>query len=297
MVRRALLASALAALPISTVYGQMPEHGPMATFHYLTTEGMAGKTITGAPYSAESVTTSTRVLGDGTRITNSNTSTVYRDSQGRVRREQTLGMMGPWSTEQGPTKLIFITDPVSKENYVLHPDTKTAEKMSLPDLSTPKGLIAAKLLAESKASAGTKTQTSETIETHVMIRGGGPAVAGTSDSIRIMRRDDANTKTDSLGSQSIEGLQVEGTRITNTMPAGAIGNDRPIVTTIENWYSPELQIMVKSHTVDPQAGDTDFQLHNVTRAEPSPSLFQIPADYKVTEPTGNVMYRKFDNKD
>ena len=81
----------------------------------------------------------------------------------------------------------------------------------------------------------------------------------------------------------IEGLQAEGTRTTLTIPAGQIGNDRPIDIVDEQWRSPDLQVIVLSKHSDPRMGETVYSLINVSRAEPAASLFQVPPDYTVTD--------------
>jgi len=83
---------------------------------------------------------------------------------------------------------------------------------------------------------------------------------------------------------TINGVLATGHRTTLTIAAGEIGNDRPIVVTSETWYSSDLQMVVKSSNSDPRFGDTSFELTNIVRSEPDPSLFQIPADYTVIEP-------------
>ncbi|HYE74880.1 MAG TPA: hypothetical protein VEF04_16185, partial [Blastocatellia bacterium] len=90
-------------------------------------------------------------------------------------------------------------------------------------------------------------------------------------------------KTEDLGKQTIEGVVCEGKRTIMTIPAGEIGNDRPIQTISEHWYSPELQVTVMSKTTDPRFGENSYRLQNIIRSEPSPSLFQIPSDYTVNE--------------
>jgi hypothetical protein len=75
----------------------------------------------------------------------------------------------------------------------------------------------------------------------------------------------------------------EGTRLTLTIPAGKIGNERPIVTVNERWYSQELQTVVLTKNSDPRMGETTYRLTNINRGEPDPSLFQVPADYTVKE--------------
>jgi len=71
--------------------------------------------------------------------------------------------------------------------------------------------------------------------------------------------------------------------VVHTIPAGQIGNERPIQVTDETWYSPELQITVMSRHSDPREGETVYKLNNVTRAEPDPSLFRAPTDYVIND--------------
>ncbi len=87
--------------------------------------------------------------------------------------------------------------------------------------------------------------------------------------------------TEELGEQNIEGVNAKGTRTTTTIPAGAIGNERPIETVYEKWYSPELQVVVFSKHSDPRFGEQTYKLTNINRSEPDPSLFQVPSGYKV----------------
>ena len=92
-----------------------------------------------------------------------------------------------------------------------------------------------------------------------------------------------DVKTESLGSQSFDGVMADGKRVTETIAAGAIGNERPIDIVNETWYSAELQTVVMSKHSDPRTGDTVYQLTNIQRGEPAPSLFQVPSDYTVRE--------------
>jgi hypothetical protein len=88
---------------------------------------------------------------------------------------------------------------------------------------------------------------------------------------------DQNTKP--LGAKKIEDIEVVGTRITKTIPAGAIGNDRDIVITHETWYSPELKLVLLSTQDDPRFGQTTYSLTNIQRGEPSKALFQVPTGH------------------
>jgi hypothetical protein len=92
------------------------------------------------------------------------------------------------------------------------------------------------------------------------------------------------SKTDPLGTQTISGVQADGTRNTLTIPVGQIGNDTPLVVTDERWYSQDLQATVMSKHEDPRFGDSLYQLTNVQKVEPPASMFQVPSDYPIEEP-------------
>jgi hypothetical protein len=87
----------------------------------------------------------------------------------------------------------------------------------------------------------------------------------------------------SMGERIVEGLKVTGTRMEYTIDAGAVGNEQPIVVSSEQWFSPELGVVVASTVRDPMMGDTTYNLEQVSRAEPDPSLFAIPSDYTTTD--------------
>ena len=201
----------------------------------------AGKVVTGAPYSAQAVTEHTQVLADGNAIHTTTTANVYRDSQGRTRREQEVGAIGPWAAQGGPRKVVAIGDPVGGAIYMLNPDAQVARQMPFPSRGQDR--------REAREARP--------------------------------KRENPNVKTESLGTQVIGGVMAQGTRITRTIPAGQVGNQAPIVITIERWYSPELQTDVMRKEVNPQFGQTTFQLTNVVRAEPDASLFQVPSTYTI----------------
>jgi TonB family protein len=96
---------------------------------------------------------------------------------------------------------------------------------------------------------------------------------------RHMRTPVAPPVTETLGKQTIEGVEAEGTRTTVTLPAGLIGNERPINIVSERWYSPELQIVVMTKQSDPRFGETTYRLTSINRTEPARNLFEVPSDY------------------
>ena len=105
-------------------------------------------------------------------------------------------------------------------------------------------------------------------------------------SIREVHRLDQNApkpETESLGNRVIEGVKVEGSRTTITIPAGQVGNELPISIVSETWFSPELQVVVLSKHNDPRMGETVYRLGNIDRSEQPRSLFEVPADFTVNK--------------
>jgi hypothetical protein len=264
-------------------------HGVMAggegvgpqTFEYMATQSFSfdGAVVKNAPYSAEAVTETTQRLADGNRIIRKTNATLYRDSEGRTRREEALGAIGPWAPDGEPSQSVFINDPVSKTNMVLDTKSKTVRKMPLPE----QGL--AKLKAE-LSQVETRMKVTTAAMPHVEAGAvGAIAWSGAGPDIPMEAKLKAemdvrnNAQKESLGTQMIEGVQAEGTRTTLTIPAGSIGNDLPIQVVSERWYSPELHTVVMTKHSDPRMGDTVYRLTNINRSEPAPSLFQAPADY------------------
>ncbi|MGC1436047.1 MAG: hypothetical protein WA847_09155, partial [Terriglobales bacterium] len=99
--------------------------------------------------------------------------------------------------------------------------------------------------------------------------------------------------TESLGSQTMEGVVVNGVRTTHTIPAGQIGNDRPISIVTEVWTSTDLKTIIFSKRNDPRMGEQTFRLTNIVRAEPDPSLFTLPADFKIVDGgPKTIIYRR-----
>jgi hypothetical protein len=179
---------------------------------------------------------------------------VSRDSQGRVRVETTETRRGPngpngpngaTGTSETPRTHITISDPVSKVIREVDTQNKTVHEMAVH--MPPAG-----------ATRGPRQQ------------GNRPAPPA-----------DPNVKNEDLGSQTINGESAKGTRFTHTVPAGSEGNARQLQTVRETWMSSDLKVPVSVKVVDPRRGTTLTQLSNINRAEPDPTLFQVPAGYTV----------------
>jgi len=223
----------------------------------------SGAAVKNAPYSADAVTESTQVFADGNRIEQKTTQKLYRDSDGRERREESVLAVGALAEAEMP-HMITISDPVENVSYTLNPQQRTARR------STGLGLVTNWVTPNiSINKAGT-----------VAVARGGAGRAGTKmpAGAKVAKED--------LGTKNIEGVIAQGTRTTQTIPAGQIGNLLPINMVDEVWYSPELQMDVMTTHSDPRSGEVVYKLTNINRANPSPTLFEPPADYTVTGPAG-----------
>jgi hypothetical protein len=271
---------------------------------FMSTElNFGGKTVKGAPYSAQAVTETIQTLGDGNRIINRSTSALYRDSDGRTRREVSIKMLGPIGYSSEPFQTIFIHDPVAGVSYSLDSKSKTAHK-SVPftlKLKTGDALPGVEegvqhkfdLKFENGNASGVVVKTAPQAGPGAPEPGLKPSpdfnfriqTDDVGGSVYTFRRKGPNENAvkEDLGKQNIEGVEAQGTRITITIPAGEIGNERPIEIVNERWYSPELQMDVMTRHSDPRTGETTYRLTNINRAEQGKSLFEVPGDYTVSE--------------
>jgi hypothetical protein len=234
--------------------------------------GMPGRVVKNAPFSAELVTETSQTLADGNRIKQTNTVRMYRDSEGRTRREQALNNLGGLAPNSNLPQVVFIHDPVAGTDLALNPSNRTATRSVRPQRGD----------GPSPRMAGGQSR-----GPNPMMRGNNPAPDATGNNTgpqpRDMRRNNRNIKSEALGRQVIEGVQADGTRTTMTIPAGEIGNEQPIQIVSERWYSPDLQMVVLSKRSDPRSGETVVRMTNLSRAEPPRTMFDVPADYKVSD--------------
>jgi hypothetical protein len=244
-----------------------PEPAAMATFDAVMEGGnvnirFEGAPVKGAPYSADAVTEIVQKLSDGNRIRRENRFKIYRDGEGRTRREESLSSVGPWSTDDEPRRMIFVTDPQAGVHLVIDPQQQTVRKMPMPHLAEIRNNV-------------TLFQQGEVQVRQLHIQNAGPP-----DGHRWASEGAA---VESLGTRVVEGVECEGTRRTAVIPAGQVGNEREIRIVSERWYSPELQTEVLTTRSDPRFGETTYRLTNVQRSEPLPTLFEAPAGYQVEE--------------
>jgi hypothetical protein len=192
--------------------------------------------------------------------------------------------IGPWASSGGAPRLVTIHDPVSGSFYTLDLNEKTARKLpALPGLASVAGMTAGvrttapdTVILEKQQLE--KQQADKQVMEKQVLMTAGPMM--TSSRIAMRYPSSSPARTESLGKRNIEGVMAEGTRDTIVIPAGEIGNDRPIEIVDERWYSPELQTVLLSRHSDPRMGETAYSLTNVRRVEPPPALFQVPADFR-----------------
>ena len=306
------LAAATGVAQDSTQPAQPTPPTPPAAVRVFSELGLAGGMATAmknSPFSAEEVNESVQTLADGNRIVRSSTGKMYRNSEGRLRRESHGGAGGLFGSAYMFAPSISIVDPVIRQKYELDAQLKTAR---IYDLKLGEGITIAaaapiadqkaaeELVARLKTAAGADQKTSEELIAKLKAEGKlvssarvsgtmSPLVAGAMSgavsgdyaagyAAAVKSRHES--KTEELGTRDFEGVSAEGTRRVTTIPAGAIGNERPIEVVYDRWFSKDLGVVVYSKTTDPRSGEQTYKLTNIVRSEPDPSLFAVPAEYK-----------------
>lgn len=234
---------------------------------------LEARVVKGMPYSAEIVTDSVQTLADGNRIVQRRTGRVYRDGEGRVRREEDRPTGGP---------TVSITDPVAGTSFTLDPANRVAR--ATPSIAGYNLTLNLTKLAGQLDALGGAGRTSGTLDLssyqappptwEFRGRGGRGGPGGESQS------------EEKLPDRVIEGVLASGVRRTTTIEKGAIGNEQPIKIVSEEWTSPELQILVMTDFTDPRTGRSTYRLLKISRLAPDQALFQVPPDYTVQRGRG-----------
>jgi len=239
--------------------------------------------VKGAPYSAEAVTEFPLANG-GTLFRT--VSRVYRDSEGRERREEGLDPSTGLSPDPNRMPTVTIFDPVEGASYTLNVLKHTAVRVPLP--GAPRGTSVG-------TGGGPSLQPTIVFEPTP-----GPAGAGAQiPQVRIEQGDHVEVTGNGLSSgpagpppissgprvehlepKTIEGLRAEGTRIVEPLP----GNSGETVT--ESWTSPDLKVALINQMTSPRGGSYTYRLNKISRAEPDAELFQVPSDYTIQEAPG-----------
>jgi hypothetical protein len=269
------------------------------------------KGVKNSPFSAEAISESIQTLTDGNRIVRTSTSKLYRNSEGQFRQESAGGSGGAFGSFFSYGDGVTIVNP-GQGRLLLDAETKIArsyqdiagQAIALAPLAATtavRAVEAVKMTPEARADlerlttevdrikaskeqiAAVKDELKAAAErmatTTLLGTGVGNGVMTLTPS--LARGPKWDTRTEDLGEQSYEGISAHGTRTVTTIPANAIGNERPIEITYEKWFSNELQMVVYSKQSDPRTGEHTYRLTNINRNEPDPSLFKVPTGFKV----------------
>ncbi len=210
--------------------------------------------ILNEPFSAEQQAERHQTLADGTHIDQDARPTkLWRDSSGRMRIERVAFRYETPMTRGFPA-VVVISDPVAGYQYVLDPEAHVAHRYPAQFRVIPDP----------------------------------PAIKNDQPPVTESRMDAAHetTRTESLGTQVVEGLAAVGKRTTILRDADSGDAAAPKEMTVEAWYSVDLRIEVLYKCADRSSTDNVRALHEVSRAEPSPSLFAIPSGYSIVDETG-----------
>ena len=215
--------------------------------------GMMRPPVTNAPYSATFTSTSTEKLQDGTVLTNTVTRVATRDALGRTREEVTMPARP--GGDGKPHTMIVIMDPIAHTITQLHADQKIAVVRQIPAPRPHDG-------------PGRRGP-------------GGPPPPPDGERGMHDRHDDGNVVTTDLGSKTIAGVVATGKRMTRTIPVR--GTDKPVASTHEDWYSPDLKIELNRSDMDPFRGTHTVAVSGLSKAVPDATLFQVPQGYTVEQ--------------
>ncbi|MEJ7860894.1 MAG: hypothetical protein WKF90_04570 [Pyrinomonadaceae bacterium] len=201
-----------------------------------------------------------QILANGTSMARRVATKIYRDKDGRTRREQIVYPNGTTPTADTAVPIISVYDPVARYGYSINPTTRTAQRYKLPPTLPP--------------GAPFNNQIPLLIE---ILRNDNPQTG------EVKKYTLETPRLEPLGKQTIAGVEADGWRVTIKVPAGAIGNADPLDTTYEMWIAQDLRMLVKLVARNPLSGEHTLRLTTINRAEQSRSLFEVPAGYPVSE--------------
>lgn len=199
----------------------------------------------GAPFSLTLSTEWTRPMDNGGTFTLVNERHVVRDGKGRIYQERWF-LVPKGGNVKSQMNVFQITDPEQHTWLNCEVRTKVCE------------------LLEYKLTADATYQPP--------IGPTGPMPNGT-----------GYRQHEDLGPDVTLGIDTHGYRETRTIYAGEMGNDKPMVSVREFWYSPQLGINLISIVDEPQSGKQVFTVKEISTGEPDLSYFDLPRAYKIVD--------------
>ena len=208
--------------------------------------GLGGKTVANAPFTATFSTQTSQALNDGNQIQRTTTGTIARDSAGRTRRDLTLSAIGPWAASgKSAPHVVIINDPVAKVQYILDPDRKVARKVA----------FAAGELARTERHTAAGWFAAES-ERRNDSKFGNPVHSRRKCSGNAHYADNSRGR-----NRKCAGPHDHYRKVAFTRPADRRADQ---AHRSAHWFAL-------------------FQLTNIVRQEPDPTLFQVPSDYTVQD--------------
>jgi len=223
------------------------------------------------PYTAEFKITRVQTLADGTTITHETKRVKVSDSQGRTLVSTTES---PFGSEQPALTYVTVRDPVEGTQTNWDSRSRRATIVKLPPLDQRHGCWHSDLgrLTIDYGPAPTRAKVQP---------GGGVGTGSLAHGTPAWRPVLPRFTREDLGTTTIMGVEVRGNRLTQTTPAGAIGNDRPLVTTTDTWVAPNLGIALREVQDNPQMGKTTTEVQSLDLSQPVMATFQPPEGYAV----------------
>ena len=207
--------------------------------------------VVGLPYSGVGIQENVRVTSDGNRFIHKITTYYYRDAQGRTRFERDIPVQVSVTKSATQRSIVTINNKVTGEIDTLLPEAKIATVMQRPGMRV--------------------------VDTPATL----PEIFTHFGGVRIGSNEPGWSAPVSLGEKSIEGIHAVGTQRTYTIAAGAMGNDKAVTATVAQWSSPDLGVILTKTVRFSTGGEVNYQLQQISQAEPNADLFAVPADYKV----------------
>lgn len=259
--------------------------GPARERYFAAIEAVDTRLVKGAPFSARAFTESVRLLADGTRIVQKSEAGLWRDRDGRTRREFVATTVGEAPPGEQPPAVVVLYDPGAGAVWLLDPAEKAARRIRVSVEGSVEAAAGERKLELVFPAPALSMWTERRLGPEA-----GWEFGGAFGGARLLRfAEDA--REEELGERVIEGLAAQGRRYNQLIPKGRIGNDRPITIVHERWVAPELDLVVLAETKDPLAGDLTYRLTEIRRGDPPTGLFEVPADYRVEE-AGSI-HRRF----
>jgi hypothetical protein len=235
------------------------------------------------PYTVEFKITHVQTLASGGTITRESKEVMMRDSEGRTLRTTT---QIPDRPDQPEVTFSYLTDPVERTHTAWESRSKQVRVTKMPAPGERQGCW-----SNNTGNMNLSYGSGDSVATG---GGGGGGIVGAGSGVAAVpptpldglpavgpRPASIRPEREDLGTDTILGVEVHGTRYTYTVPAGQEGNDVPLVTTSENWMAPGLGLTLRTISDSPQSGRTTREAVSLDLSEPDPAAFQPPEGYEV----------------